>query len=76
MRLDDALSQTTGLAPLDASQGAVDNAAAPGFKQALVEAQAESIPPSMRTVQAGDNLVNIVRQQAQAQGVSLSDSQA
>ena len=75
MRLDDALSQTTGLAPLDAGQGTVDNTAAPGFKQALEEAQAESITPSMRTVQSGDNLSSIVRQEARAQGVNLSESQ-
>jgi len=74
MRLDDALSQTNGLAPLDAGQGAVDNTAAPGFKQALEEAQTESAS-NTRTVQAGDNLTSIVRQQAKAQGVHLSESQ-
>ena len=74
MRLDDALSQTNGLAPLDSGQGAVDNTAAPGFKQAMEEAQTESASHT-RTVQAGDNLTSIVRQQAKAQGVNLSESQ-
>lgn len=73
MRLDDALSALPTLTPVSAvSADAFDVAISPlglEFKQALNEVQ------SVRTVQAGDNLVGIVRQHAQAQGVSLTDSQ-
>ena len=72
MRLDDALPQTAALPPLETSQSTGDNTSAPsstGFKQALDEVQ------SLRTVQSGDNLVNIVRQQAQSQGIHLTNSQ-
>jgi hypothetical protein len=73
MRIDDALPQTAALQPFESTQGVTDHAAEPsstGFKQALEEVQ------SVRTVQAGDNLVSIVRQQAQSQGIRLTDSQA
>ena len=74
MRLDDALSPPSNLtsvsggygAPVSESGGGTSGA---GFKQAWNDAQ------SMRTIQAGDNLVGIVRQHAQAQGVQLTDSQ-
>jgi hypothetical protein len=72
MRLDDALPQTAALKPFEPTPWLTDNVAEPsssGFKQALDEVQ------SVRTVQAGDNLVGIVRQQAQSQGIRLTDSQ-
>jgi hypothetical protein len=74
MRLDDALSPTPILTPASAGDSAAASDAAagassPGFKQAWNDVQ------SVRTVQAGDNLVGIVRQHAQAQGVNLTDSQ-
>jgi len=72
MRLDDALPQTAALGPLDTYQGANENtsaAPAPAFKQAMEDVR------SVRTVQAGDNLVSIVKQQAQSQGVHLTNSQ-
>jgi hypothetical protein len=73
MRLDDALPQNAALQPFESTQGVTDHSAEPsstGFKQALEEVQ------SVRTVQSGDNLVSIVRQQAQSQGIRLTDSQA
>jgi hypothetical protein len=73
MRLDDTLPQTTPLQTYESTQGATDNPAEPsstGFKQAMGEVQ------SLRTVKSGDNLVNIVKQQAQSQGLRLTDSQA
>ena len=72
MRLEDALPQTAALNTLDTSQGSVENtsaAPAPAFKQAMEELRA------VRTVQSGDNLVSIVKQQAQSQGVHLTNSQ-
>jgi len=73
MRLDDTLPQTTPLQTYESTQGATDHPAEPsstGFKEALGEVQA------LRTVKSGDNLVNIVKQQAQSQGLRLTDSQA
>ena len=73
MRLDDTLPQTTPLKTYESTQGATDHPAEPsstGFKEALGELQ------SLRTVKSGDNLVNIVKQQAQSQGLRLTDSQA
>ncbi len=74
MRLNDALSPNPGLTPASGGSGATADEAGlgssgAGFKQAWSDAQ------SMRTVQAGDNLVGIVRQHAQSQGVPLTDSQ-
>jgi hypothetical protein len=74
MRLDDALSPTPILTPSSAGDSAAAgdaaaSASSSGFKQAWNDVQ------SVRTVQAGDNLVSIVRQHAQAQGVNLTDSQ-
>ena len=72
MRLEDALPQTAALTPLDTSQGAVENTSAspaPAFKQAMEELRA------VRTVRSGDNLISIVKQQAQSQGVHLTNAQ-
>ena len=74
MRLDDALSPNAALTPvsggLSAPANEVDSSApSTGFKLAWQDVQ------SVRTVQAGDNLVGIVRQHAQSQGVTLTDSQ-
>lgn len=74
MRLDDALSPTPLLTPASAGDtaaagDAVGSASSSGFKQTWNDVQ------SVRTVQAGDNLVGIVRQHAQAQGVTLTNSQ-
>ena len=74
MRLDDALTPNAALTPISGGPSApaneVDsNASGTGFKQAFNDVQ------SVRTVQAGDNLVSIVRQHAQSQGVNLTDSQ-
>jgi len=75
MRLDDALSPTPILTPASAGDSAaaasdaLASASSSGFKQTWNDVQ------SVRTVQAGDNLVGIVRQHAQAQGVTLTDSQ-
>ncbi len=74
MRLDDALSPNAALTPISGGPSAAanevdSNASGTGFKQAFNDVQ------SVRTVQAGDNLVSIVRQHAQSQGVNLTDSQ-
>ena len=74
MRLDDALSPNAALTPvsggLSAPANEVDSSApSTGFKLAWQDVQ------SVRTVQAGDNLVGIVRQHAQTQGVTLTESQ-
>jgi len=72
MRLEDALPQTAALTSLDTSQGAVENTSAspaPAFKQAMEELSA------VRTVRSGDNLISIVKQQAQSQGVHLTNAQ-
>ena len=74
MRLDDALSPNASLTPVSGGSNAPANEVessmpSTGFKQAWNEVQ------SVRTVQAGDNLVSIVRQHAQSQGVTLTDSQ-
>ena len=74
MRLDDALSPSHLLTPASAGDSAaagdaVGSASSSAFKQTWNDVQ------SVRTVQAGDNLVGIVRQHAQAQGVNLTDAQ-
>ena len=74
MRLDDALSPNATLTPVSGGPSAAasevdSSASSTGFKQAWQDVQ------SVRTVQAGDNLVSIVRQHAQSQGVTLTDSQ-
>ena len=74
MRLDDALPPNAALTPvsggLSAPANEVDSSApSTGFKLAWQDVQ------SVRTVQAGDNLVSIVRQHAQSQGVTLTESQ-
>ena len=76
MRLDDALSPASTLSTLTpvsggngASANEAVNGATAGFRQAWDDAQ------SSRTVEPGDNLVGIVRQQAKAQGVNLTGSQ-
>ena len=75
MRLDDALSPNAALTPVSGGPSAAANeidssSSSTAFKQAWEEVQ------SVRTVQSGDNLVHIVRQHAQSQGVQLSQSQA
>ncbi len=73
MRLDDALNPSTHLTPSSGGSAtyASDDvgSASDAFKQAFNEVQ------SVRTVKPGDNLVGIVRQHAQEQGVNLSHSQ-
>ncbi len=74
MRLDDALSPSHLLTPASAGDSAaagdaVGSPSSSAFKQTWNDVQ------SVRTVQAGDNLVGIVRQHAQAQGVNLTDAQ-
>lgn len=75
MRLDDALSSLPTLTPVAGGGGAPasesgSGTTGSGFKQAWNDAQ------SMQTVQPGDNLVSIVRQHAESQGVQLTGSQA
>ena len=74
MRLDDALPPNAALTPISGGPSAAANevdssSPSTGFKQAFNDVQ------SLRTVQAGDNLVSIVRQHAQSQGVNLNHSQ-
>ena len=78
MRLDDARSPTSVLTPATGGSGADANSAARntsgfGFKLAWNDAQTAN---SLYKVQPGDNLVGIVQQHAQSQGVTLTDSQA
>ncbi len=78
MRLDDARSPSTVLTPVTGGPGADANSAARntsgfGFKLAWNDAQTAN---SLYKVQPGDNLIGIVQQHAQSQGVSLTDSQA
>jgi hypothetical protein len=79
MRLDDALLPNATLTPVSGPSAPADEASSKetaasasglAFKQAWNEVQ------SVRTVQAGENLVGIVRQHAQSQGLNLTSSQA
>ena len=73
MRLDDTLPPSVNLNPVSGGSGTSisedSGSPSPDFKLAWNEIQ------SMRTVKPGDNLVSIVRQHAQAQGVKLNPSQ-
>ena len=78
MRLADARSPSTVLTPVTGGSSADANSAARntsgfGFKLAWNDAQTAN---SLYKVQPGDNLIGIVQQHAQSQGVSLTDSQA
>ena len=47
----------------------------PGFSQAMDKALGQALPANVRLIQTGDTLTNIVREQAQQQGVKLSPSE-
>ena len=79
MRLDDARPTPSTLTPVSGGQNASASAASrngsgSGFKLAWNDANQTT--QKAYAVQPGDNMVGIVRQHAQAQGVQLTDSQA
>ena len=79
MRLDDARPTPSTLTPASGGQHASASAASrngSGFGFKLAWNDANQTTQKAYAVQPGDNMVGIVRQHAQAQGVNLTDSQA